>query len=723
MAMGYCFFCDQSVDGDTCPTCGRPVWHDDTAEDQSPTAYFAASSVPEPDEDSTPWRPRPWMIAGTVVVVGLVLSILTVPSGFQQVTTPTPPPAVTTTTTLLSGPSLPTYPLRRGTWLGLVRAEAPPKSLTGSFPFLEPADDVMYDGSLILHTGTSYVRSTPDGVRADIPIGSPGHFVDVELSPNGRLLATVDKRGAVAVWNLSTSQLTEFEAIDETGPLLDGHIYWSPDSQTVGLDDSGDHCYEWRVDGTLLTGPLPGRLVAVGIGARLAVAGDEGLTLTSAVSTDIATTQLGRNLTTFSDIQAAEFNPSSPYLAVDASVSGQGSGVWVVALGDPRQNLVAPSGSSFTWSGDGSALFWTDQTGTYAYPLSSVYGVARVNDQTLGRGDHLRIYDPDLVVVPTFLVHSGDLFELEDGQIQLRSPGGLTVLDIPSGGTTVSIIDATSFNPDLPLLRTAERDDGSLVVSQVTPTGLLEHLVGTLPSGSGPATSALDAPGSGEFIATDQDGVFRLGPDETLDPVMEGGSPGIIGTVPFAVTSGSIKRLPRDGEEPETLLDIAGLAGAADILDAIGIRAEMVVLARTQVGTASIYWVPGDSELFGSAILPNSPIPSNTPFSLVYTPTNNRAFETGRIVPAGDGQTFAVELHYADGVETVLMAAPAPGQSTCNGQVVCPLYSVAGRALGFSPDGAWLLVDTDGAYVAMSTRGRGSVRIDETAPDGVAWIP
>jgi hypothetical protein len=723
MAMGYCFFCDRTVDGETCPTCGRPAWRDDAAGDQSSATHLVDSPLSEPVEDGPPWRPRPWMIAGTVVVVGLVLSILTVPSGFQQVTTPTPPEIkVTTTTTLPSGPQLPTYPLPRGTWLGLVRADAPPKTLTGSFPFLEPADDVMYDGSLLLHTGDSYVRVTPDGVHSDLPIGSPSQLIDVELSPNGRLLATVDVRGSVTVRDLTTSQSTEFEAIGDADPLLDGHLFWAPNSQILGLDVSGDHCYEWYVDGTLFAGPLPGRLVAVG-SLQVAIAGDEGLELTRTVSAQDGTaSELGRTIATLSDIQAGVFDPTGRYLAIDAAMAGQGSGVWVIALGDPRQALVAPSGSSFTWSGDGSALYWNDATGTYAYPVSSSYRVTSVSSQELHPGDHLRVYDPALVPAPTFLVRSGDLFELRNGQISQRFASGPTPLDPPSGGTTISITDARPLDPDLPLLRTAQYENDGTAALLLNTTGFIEDLAGDLPFGAGPVTAVLDAPDVGTFLATDQGEILRAGPDRTLETVMEGRSPGIIGTVPFAVTDTSIERLPREGEAPETLFDVSGLAGASRLIDAIGVRSEMVVLARTLVDTAAVYWIPGDSELFGTEILPNSPLVNTTPFSLVYTPTNTRTFETGWIVSAEDGQTFAVALRYSDGIETMLMSDPAPGQATC-GAVVCQLGALTGTPLGFSPDGSWLLADTGGSYLAVSTRGRGYVFFDEAAPDGVVWIP
>ena len=721
MPMGYCFYCDQTVDGDTCPTCGRSAWHGDTT-DQT-IADLAITPTP-PESPNVPWRPKPWMIAGTVVVVGLVLSILTVPSGFQQVTTPTPPPVTTTTSTTIPRPgaSLPTYPLPKGTWLGLIGTEVPPKTLTATFPFLEPADDVMYDGSLLIHTSDSYVRVTPDGLHTDLPMGSPARFVDVALSPDGRSLATVDTRATVTVWDLTTNEAIEMEAVPVVDALADGHIYWAPNSVMLGLDAGGEQSFEWLNDGTLLAGPLPGRLVAVG-STHMALAVSDGLNLTNSITgLGLGTVELGNTRSTISEIQAGAFDPTGRYLAIDATIAGQGQGVWVIDLNDPRQDLVAPSGSVFTWSGDGSALYWTDTTGTFAFPISSGYRVASVSNQKLHLGDRLRVYDPALVAAPSLLVRSSDLFELRDGQIGHRSPSGLAVLDPHSGGTTTSIVDSTSLNPDLPLLRTVEYEGDGTLALQLTTTGLIEQLVGDL-SGYGPVTSVLNAPGYGEFLAADPDGVFRLGPEQTLDPVMEGWSPGIIGTVPFAVTSTSIERLPRDGGEPETLLGATGLAGTADILDAVGIRSEMVILTRSLVGTAGVYWVPGDSTLFGTAILPNSPLPNPTPFSLVYTPTNDRTFETGWIVPAEDGQTFALALRYTDGIETVVMTDPNPGQSTCGGQVVCQHFSFEGRPLGFSPDGAWLLADIDGEYYALSTKGRGSVRFDEAPPDEVTWIP
>lgn len=712
----YCFYCDRAVDGDTCPTCGRPTWQDTSGEQPE-----LPSESPVPLEPGAPWRPKPWMIAGTVVAVGLVLSILTVPSGFQQVTPPIPPPTISTTTTTFPDPdaSLPTYPMPRGTWLGLIGPGSPPRTLTGTFPFLKPADDVLYDGSLLVHDPDAYIRITPDGLSTNLPTGSPAQYVDAMLAPNGRQLATVDTHGLVVVWDLISGQSTELETTGGADPLTDGHLYWSPSSTALGLDVRGEYAYTWATDGTLLAGPLPGRLVAVG-SSRLAIIEDDGLRLKDP-SGELANSFGPLYPTVFSAIQAGAFDPTGRYLAVDAT-NGQESGVWVIDLTDPNQELVAPSGSSFVWSGDGSALYWSDETGTYAYPVSSLYRVATVSGQGMEPGDHLRVYDPALVGAPSLLVRGGDLYELRDGKIVHRTVGGLDVIDPQTGGLTTSILDGTPLNPDLPLIRTVHYEGDGTLALQVSKTGQLETVIGDL----GPDTavaSMLNAPAIGVFLSTTDGEVLRAGADLSLDPILEGTSPGIVGSVPFAATADSIERLPREGDAPETLLERTGLTGAGEILDAIGIRSEMIVLARSLVGVPSLYWVPGDSTLFGTAIVPNSPIPNATPFSLVYVPTSNRAFDTGWIIPSGDGQTFALALQYEDGMETVVMIDPNPGKLTCGGQVVCQAMDFEGTPLGFSPDGAWLLTATDQGYFAVSTKGRGIVRLDDAPPDQVAWIP
>jgi WD40 repeat protein len=722
MPMGYCYYCDRPVEGDTCPTCGRPAWVERSSIE---AAQDLETPRDTPQPEPTPWRleVKPWMVATTVVAIGLVLSILTVPSGFQHVTTPTPPPITTTTTTTIPRPGAnrPAYQIPTGTWVGLIRAETPPETLTGSFPFLAPAQDVLFDGSLLLRSSDAYVRMTPTGVQPDLPIGAPTDLMDVEVAPNGRLLATVDATGQMTVWDLTTNEPTSLEPISFGDPFTEGQLYWSPDSSAVGLDINGQRYRVWSADGPLTISRFAGaRLVALG-NVAAAVASDEDLRIEYFDGTLIARPE-------YSEVGAAAFDPSGRYLAVDATVTEEGSGVWLIDLADLSRELVAPSGSAFAWSGDGSALYFTDETGTFAYPIGSQYSVTQVSSRPLKTGDHLRVYDPALVPVPTFLVHTGNLFELRDSKLQRRAAGGLTEEIEPLlDRTTTSILSALpsapgalAIDPATPLLRTADTGTGSNV-SLLDTTGKVEHLLGTLPSGS--VTSVLDAPNLGIFVGTDQGEVFEAAPNQELTHVFDGRSLGMIGAVPFAVSGTSIVELPAESETPAALIDVADLTGSTEILDAVGIRFDLLVLTRTRVGTPALYWIPGDSELLGDAVFPSAPLPNLTPFSLVYTPLDSGLIDTGRLIAAGDGQTFALELTSPDGVTTILMADPGPGQTTCGGVVVCTIGSVEGRALGFSPDGAWLLVDSGGAYFAISTRARGSVRIDETAPDQITWIP
>src|SRR5680860_870310 len=247
-AMGYCFYCDKPVDGDRCPTCGRSVWTDqppvepDRGDERSkeslrerPDEQARSTSLPEPP---TPGRSiKPWMVAAAVFGVGLFLSILTIPSGFQHVTTPTPPPVTTTTTTTIPRPGAtrPPYEPAAGTWIGLLRPDTPPITVTGTLPFLEPALDVLPDGSLLTVTDDAYVRVTPDGGHTPLPIPGPADLLDIALSPNGRLLATVDLAGRPTVWDLTTGNGLPLDEVSYRLPPDSGSLHWAPNSARLSL--------------------------------------------------------------------------------------------------------------------------------------------------------------------------------------------------------------------------------------------------------------------------------------------------------------------------------------------------------------------------------------------------------------------------------------------------------------------------------------------------------
>ncbi|NOY55131.1 MAG: WD40 repeat domain-containing protein [Actinobacteria bacterium] len=672
-----------------------------------------------PLPESTEQRPsiKPWVVAATVVGLGVVLSILTIPSGFQRVTAPTAPPVITTTTTTIPRPGAdrPAYEPAAGTWLGLLKPDTPPETLTGTFPFLEPAFDVLPDGSLLTVTDEAYVRVTPDGGHTPLPIPVPADLLDAALSPNGRLLATVDLDGHPTVWDLETGASLELDRVSYPSPPRAASLHWSADSMALGLGLSEQSYYVWSVEGPLLQGPTAGRLIAV---SRLAAVGEdeEGLRINGGFHI------LPR--TAISDIRIGVLSPDAKYLAVDATITGEGSGIWLLNLMEPIPHLLAPANSPFTWSGDGTALYWADETGTYAHPVGPRFTETLISDTAAEPGDRLRVYDPALVPTSTPLVDTGPLFELRDSVLFRRDPDGLHLIDPADTGTTTSIQAAFSVDPATPLLRTAAFGLDTVDVLLLDTTGTTERTLGSLPAGAATVTAIVNNADLGVLLETDNREILRAGP-AGLTTVLSGSSLGVVGTVPFAVsqTSSSILTVPPEGEDPEVLIHASDLPGVRGLLAAVGVRSDLLVLVQQQIGVPAVLWIPGDSELLRDIVLPNAPMSNATPFSLIYTNPQDLQITSGRIVPADDAQTFAVEMHSPDGALTLIMADPGMGLSTCSGIVACVTDAFDGTVLGFSPDGSWLLANIAGRLEAISTRGRGRVVIDIAAPDQVAWIP
>ncbi|NIA25263.1 MAG: hypothetical protein GWP04_06805 [Gammaproteobacteria bacterium] len=647
----------------------------------------------------------------------MILSILTIPSGFQRVTAPTAPPVITTTTTTIPRPGAgrPAYEPVAGTWLGLLKPDTPPETLTGTFPFLEPAMDVMPDGSLLTVTGEAYVRVTPDGGHTPLPTPAPADLLDVALSPDGRLLATVDLAGHPTVWDLETGASLELDRVSYPSPPRAASLHWSADSMALGLGLSEQSYYVWSVEGPLLQGPTAGRLIAV---SRLAAVGedDEGLRINGGFHI------LPR--TAISDIRIGVFSPDAKYLAVDATITDEGSGIWLLNLTEPIHQLLAPTNSPFTWSGDGTALYWADETGTYAHPVGPRFTETLISDTAAEPGDRLRVYDPALVPTPTLLIDAGTLFELRDFVMFRRDPDGLHLIDPLDTGTTTSIQAAFSVNPMAPLLRTASFGLSNVDVLLLDTTGRTVGTLGSLPTEAAMVTRIINDPVLGVLLETDSREILRAGPTG-LTTVLSGSSLGVVGSVPFAISQAlsSILTVPPEGEDPEVLIDASNLAGTRRLLAAVGVRSDLLVLVQQQIGVPAVFWIPGDSELLRDIVLPNAPISNATPFSLIYTNPEDLQITSGRIIPANDAHTFAVEMHSPDGVLTLIMATPGMGQLTCGGFVACVTASVEGTVLGFSPDGSWLLVNDAGRLEAISTRGRGRIPIDIAAPDQIAWIP
>ncbi len=722
--MGYCFYCDRPVDGEKCPTCGRAVWTD-----QPPAASPLGDRTEQdwqgdlpPVEAEAPSRRReikPWMVALAVVGIGLLLSIVTIPSGFQHITAPTPPPVTTTTTTTIPRPGAtrPPYQPAEGTWLGLLSSDAPPETLTGTFPFLEPALDVMPGGSLLTVTDDTYVRVSPDGGHTPLPIPGPSDLLDIALSPDGRLLATVDLDGRPSVWDPITGEKTELDKVTYSISPDSASLHWSPDSGRLGIDLAGQSYYVWSVEGILIEGPVRGRLIAVG--PRGAVAqDDEGLRI------DGGSHLLPGNVVV-TDIGEGAFSPDGDYLALEARIEDVDSailGLWLLETAGTGQWWIATPDASFAWSGDGAALYWADADGVHAHPIGAEYGYSRISVQAADPEDRLKVYDPALVPAPTLLVDSGRLFELRDSVLFRRDPDGLHLIGPPDAGTTTSIHSGYAIDPSTPLLRTVSFGLPALDVLTADVTGTTEATLGSLPIGAESVVAAGFTP-EGSFLETDQGQILRVDEDG-LTPVLSGTSLGAVGSIPFAISdSSAIVTVPAGGDTSTTLVEASDLPGTRRILAAVGIRSDLLVLTKTQIGTPAVFFIPGDSELLRDAVLPNSPITSPTPFSLITTPPEIPPVSSGRIVSAGDGQTFAVEMTAEDGFHTLIMADPRPGQRTCLGIVACYTASFVGRTLGFSPDGSWLLVESEGQMWAVSTRGRGVLLIDIAAPDQIAWIP
>src|SRR5665811_1625637 len=284
---------------------------------------------------------------------------------------------------------------------------------------------------------------------------------------------------------------------------------------------------------------------------------------------------------------------------------------------------------------------------------SDVYKRQQISIHQGGTSDRLRVYDPSLVPTPTMLVDAGKLFELRDSVLFRRDPDGLHLIDPPDAGTTTSIHGAFSLNPAAPLLRTVLFDPllSSVDVLLLDTTGATQGTLGSTDAGA--ITAVLNDPVLGVLLETDQAEILRAGP-EGLTSVLSGTSLSVVGTVPFAVSDFSaIVTIPAEGAGSQILIEVSDLPGARRILAAVGVRSELLVLAEEQVGGPAVYWIPGDSELMGDIVLPNSPISNATPFSLIYTPPENPQVTSGRIVGAGDDQTFAVEMDSPDGPLTL----------------------------------------------------------------------
>lgn len=763
--MGHCFYCDEPVDGDTCPTCGRPVWtetpsppSDANSSGVAParrpdrpeiTGRHIGDSPPPPSSaspDPHPRSPRLRLSVAVAVVLIAALAIIAIPSGFERTTTPSAPSPTTTTTTTTtiteraSVSNLGEYSLPTSTFVGVLGPDSS-LLLNTNAVFLHPSPGggstdlgVLADGSTLRSVDGDLVRSVPDG--HDVPIDSPGTTLDTAVSPDGLRVAIRNVDGALSVWNAPTQTFTALPPADPRGPA--GSMHWSPDSTLLGVQTSDDEFL--LVDVASPEAPRtisPGVLLGVG-NAALAVRNTEG-----SMPGTIRLVGLDRDALSFIPFEPAlretiylegttkvAFDPTGLMLAADGSRAGQ-AGLRVVPLSGAEERFVGDDPIDFSWSGDGSVLFWIDDRSVNAYPTSSPSGQGQVAGGRFEPGAKLFVYDPAILPVPAPLLEGDEyLAELRDGLVMLRTPDGLT--DVAPGHD----LPAVSLQPfGAELLRTVAENEGVTLRLTDPGTGITDTAEGDVLEPDERIVGAIMNQPSLHlgFLETDR-GRILMGPGQgqngSFQRVADGSSLGKIGAYVFALATDQ-RRLLALSLPPATtastedegfplLLDANRLPNAERLITAAGVGTDLLAVAQLDTGEHVLYFIPGYSSVFSVSLPRSAPAEAHADWLQVWIAPRDWTDLQFAGTPAGNLAVLAA--HTPDGPVSLLIEDPSHRQSRC-GTTPCILDTIDGRPLGLSPGGDWLIVDRDGQEVAVSTRGRGERRIDTVAPDEIAWIP
>ncbi len=760
--MGYCFYCDRPVDGETCPTCGRRVWVETTDQVPSPRPDAShlrrvgrqrATPTPRRSRDRTPTGTTPTptsspappaaggnrrgVIAAVLLVAGLLATVIAIPSGFERVTAPKPPPPSTTTTTTipLPGSTRPAFALPPGTFVAAFGPDA--WVTTGSGPAFRDGTPlgvtldqigtplgILADFSLIAQSGEDLVLATPDGgIR---PLGSPTTVAEATVSPNGLLVGIRDILGNPWVWDSSSELFEKLSPEWYTGSLVAGPILWSPDSRLVGMQTDANRFLLIDVTQPAAQNTeASGSLLAIGNRHVVTSDGDEVHLLTL----DRSPLRVpGTSVQTWgvATAGAAEVDPTGTLVAITGTMNDR-TGLWIVRVGDPAITFVGEDPLDFAWSGDGTVLYWAHPNGVSAFPRDDlVVKPGEIVGSDLEPDTRLHIYDRKLVAAPSRLLADGtSLSELRSGVIFARTPDGVFSVNPEDSLTTTSIqllgsqILRTAVSEESVELQSFDPRRGTITgIYRAGDLGVDEQLIRTALYSSEPLFA---------YAETSRQRILGLSdPDELPASLVmpEGHSLGKVGRVIFAIGSDGRQlaplALPQTTAPLRALLDAGDLPGVTRIVAAAGIRTDLFVVVELATGEHALYLIPGDSKLLEGLVLPNVPDEAQSDWLAISRFSDELA--DFRFLTPPVGHVAALSMESLEGPQTLIIEDPVSPLSRC-GISPCIVSRFAGMPLGFSPDGSWLVVTRDGAEIAVSTTGRGEQRLDLVAPEQIVWIP
>lgn len=760
--MGYCFYCDQPVDGETCPACGRAVWAGPADEDRPPgpdrshvrrarpqrvaaTSHRDRDRTPTrttllpptaPEAPPTAGRSRRGLVAAALLVAGILATVIAVPSGFERVTAPKPPPPTTTTvtTTPLPGSTRPSYRLPFGTFVVVFGRDAwvatggnpnNPQAFGATLDQIGTPLGMLAGGSLIAQSGEDLVLATPDGgIR---PLGSPTTVADAAVSPNGLLVGIKDILGNPWLWDPSSDTFEKLSPEWYTGSLVAGTILWSPDSDLIGMQTDLDRFLLVDVTAPQTQNTADsGTLLAVGSRHVVLTDGDE-VRVAPLNREPLRVDGPSVQSWPVAGATAAEMDPTGTLIAVAGTANVDQTGLWMLRLGDPAIDFVGEDPLDFTWSGDGTVLYWAHADGVSAFPRDDlVAGPGEIIGSSFGPGTRLRVYDRKLIAAPSRLLDDGsELVELRRGILFARTPDGVFSIEPKDSRTTTSIgrlgshILRTAADTDTVELQAFDPWQGT--IDGIYAAGDLtadEQVTGTAIYSNEPLQA---------YAETSSRRIFGLSaPGETPASLVAsaGYSLGRVGRVVFAIVSGGGQiiplALPTFESEIRPLLETRDLPGVSRFVAAVGIRTDLFVVVELTTGEHALYLIPGDSPLLGGLVLRN--VPDAAQSNLLTVARFPAEFTGFRFLTPPVGHVAALAYEEADGSRFLLLEDPLSPLSRC-GISPCIVATAAGRPLGFSPDGSWLVVARDGEEIAVSTVGRGEQRLDFDAPEQITWLP
>ena len=717
--------------------------------------------------------PGRWAPIAAVVVGGIVfLSVLTGPSGLEPEGNPTETPSIPAQTTT----TVPAPGSRRDLWV------PPSGTWVGGFAFTSNRPEVLFGPSMVagllnISPSTVIVDSLADGrlvgVDSDTqqvvligneessptlqitPLPGPGpQSTHPLVSPDGTRLAMIDATGVPYLWAVGHESVVSPADSVSTAVEAIASLSWSPDSTLVVLNAFQGGYYIWDLDTNEVSrSSMPGRAIAIS-NSQVAAWGSDGLELRDLLgrvlrrwddlfdpfSTDPSPGPAGPGVPVF--IEGA-FDPLQRYLAVRGSVGPDADspeGLTVLStIGTTRQVLTTDRAQGFSWSGDGSGLYWRDSTGLQVWSADPERASATMlggSDEDIGR---LRVYDPAVSPVPHSALATSTLFELhpEEGVVYVRTMAGRSSIDMAAAFTSIIpaglpgfFLSAAAGEAEQPVMLIEENWAG------VTETlGTLNSL--QLPDGARLTRAIALSPGDGEdltpsalaatrwYLETNA-GAILFGPDAGLfTTVAEGTSLSFLGGTAFCVTpdGSAIQTIPI-GTGLNTVLTAADL-NAERILAVATVRRALFVLVAIADGSAQVWQVPADSPLLSTPLFPPAPTITSDAWVVYEFPG---PVIGGAIVTEPDsgpsGELLAVRFDGPAGPVTVVIAAPLALESVCGASAggACGIALQPGTPLGFSPDGNWLLVGDGDTYAALSTVGRGRAILPGLAPDNVAWV-